>query len=329
MRPIALLLLAVGLLNVACEAESVPTTSPPAPTTSSTTTTVPEQTYSFSYQLEPGEALVYQIDFTRRLRIGSAGATQGPLRDLPASADLTIRRTGEYVFDVEPGPEPDTFRLVRRGQPGRLEVEGTIDGEEVEDVEALQGLSGAERIPAEMVIDTTGLIRARATGLELLPPLISSPGFLGPVWPDGEVSSEWTFSHPHRSLGSLESESTVSARVVGDEAVDDTPTVVVEGQSNAGEEQVDLTDFYRQFLASFGSEVEGASLAVATAPEEHLWTAWFDPEKGRLVRSETRSRRQSRLEGTTAASAQEQVEFDLTLEVEDDVTARLRPSPQG
>lgn len=334
MRTTAALLLIVPLLLTGCEAETPPTPETPTTTGPATTppTTVPPETVSLTHSWRVGDTRAYQLEVRRRVVLATDGTPEGPLDDLPGSADMTVTASGIVELEVEEATEAGA-RLVLNGSLNVTSVEGRVDDEPVEDASGLSAFGDVVALPAEVLVDETGVVSTgeRSSIARLVPdPLTAWTGFLGPVTPGEEVTmrEEWS-----RRLDQPAGTGTVvQGTVTGTETLDGRQVVALEGESHVPAHQVDLSDFYRDFLAAFGepgSEVD-PRLVLAHEPRQERWAGRWDPEEGGLVTSNSTATVRMRVEGVAPdRDTGEEVAFGIRLEVEDGLEARSVPLPES
>lgn len=276
--------------------------------------------------------MAYQLDYSRRLSLATEGDVEAPLIELPPSVEVEIAGTGVFTFDVSDGERPGTHLLVTEGEPDAVTVEGTIDGEPLDDPAALEGLGGVSAVPEELEVNVTGAIHRRQSvaALELFPASIMASGLLGPLFPGQEVAmgEGWSFIHPDRAFGSVEIEREVTGRISGQETVEGIDALVVEGESQAAGGEVDMSAFYRDFLTSFGGEIGDPKLVLAYEPLSDSWKGWLEPEQGRLIKSEAQSTTRASLAGEAPDRiTADPVAFQVRFEIDDRLDARLVSTP--
>lgn len=282
-----------------------------------------------SHSLVPGDMIAYEVDLRRSLSLASEGTSESPI-GTPASADITITSDLVVVFEVREGPRPGTFLLVPQGETDPTPtVEGTVDGEPVDQEGSVEILGWVGAVAEEVVVEGTGVVHpVSASTLELIPsPLTGTgPGFLGPVLPEEEVQEgeEWTASVSEGKPDGVRPEWSVTART---EADGDQLEIVGESATDGGE--VDVSAFYQDFLGSFGDGDE-ADLILRMEPTVTGWMTRFDPVEGRVVESEVDALIRMVLTGAAPDRVTGEVgTFELSIEVDDDVDVRSVPVPDS
>ncbi|HEX2154595.1 MAG TPA: hypothetical protein VHL52_11525 [Acidimicrobiia bacterium] len=251
----ALILLACAVVLVACE-EGAPRPTDPPPTTTGTVSTTAQDLVDLSYSFEPGEVLFYDVELDQRMSVTTEGDSEAA--DMPAGADLTVRGAGQFSYEVSAGPREGTHRLTITGEFSDLSVEGTLDGEPVDDPAEAGDLGIGQPVAGEIVVDGQGRPVDSEPESELAVAEISADlaRFPGPVLPSHPVSigENWEVSHSETALGSVPVETTVTGTIVGSETVDGAEALVVDTHSATSEGEVDLSAFYRDFLGGVGGE---------------------------------------------------------------------------
>lgn len=325
------MLLIASLLLTGCETETPPTTQIPpttVPGTISAPTTAPPETVSLTHAWLVGDTFAYDLEVRRRVVLAVDGSSEAPLDDLPPSAEVTINASGTVEVEVVEVTDAAT-RLTVTGDLDVTSVEGTVADEPVEDASALSALGDLLALPEEVLVDEAGVVSTGAPATRLVSdPLTAWTGFLGPVTPEQEVSvgEEWS-----RVVGRpAGTETEVRGSVTGTEALDGREVAAIEGASTVAAHEIDMSDFYRDFLGSFG-EADGEvdpRLVLAHDTREERWEGRF--EEGSLVTSDATATAGMRVEGVAAdRDTGEEVAFEISLEIEDGLTARSVPPPEA
>lgn len=268
-----------------------------APEPSPTQTTLPS--VDLAYVFETGSVLVYEVDLHQDLTLETEGEAAAVVDDdLPRSADLTIDAAGRLTFTVSDGPEDGTYRLDVEGDFDDVTVAGTADGEEVADPSDVDQFGTIQPIANSMVVDSRG--RVVAEGPEL--PSAAAPlsglrgdlgGFVGPILPDGPVfeGQSWTETYSAQVLGEAAAERTVTGTFTTDE-LEGAEVMVVETESVTGAAELDLAEFFEEFLLALGEDAGDDTAAVdpdqvvfriTMEPAESEGTARFDASRGLVV----------------------------------------------
>lgn len=327
--------LAVMLVLVAC------TDDPPSVTGEGATTAVTTgEPISLRYGLEDGDELVYDVDLEQSLVLETSGsATAVAEEEIPATADVTIDATGVFTYRVAEGPEEGTLAVAIEGEFSDVAVEGTVDGEPVDDVEEVGQFGVAAPVSRTVVIDPRGRVVPDTTtgsdplGLGSLP-LAGLAGDLGrvvgPALPEGEVTpgESWTVTSQQAAFGDETIETTVTASVTGTDQIDGREAVVIDATTETGPLVVDLSEFFAGFMGAFDDPAEVTEdivFRIDVEPSTSESTTAFDPDEGVAIRSTVEGPSALSMEVALPDDATGEVQsFDVSLDVEQAITYALR-----
>lgn len=346
MSPLRLVPCAALLLVVACTSveEGDPTVSQPPDTSA--------ETMSLSYTLEPGTELVYDVDLRQRLSLTTEGEAAAVVdENLPATADVTVTAAGQLKFAISAGSGEGTYLVDIQGEFPDVTVEGIADGETVDDPDDIDQLGTIEPVVATVVIDPRGRLVTDGGGrnapLAAGAPLTGLTGdlsqFVGPVLPEAPVAvgETWSETHSEPVLGDQPVERTVTGTLAGSEEVDGTETAVIETETSTAAAQVDLADFFGEFLTALAEEsaedaedldrpLEELVFRIAIDPSTSQATTWLDAEAGVVMRSSTSGT--THLVMAVALPDEDTGEiqrYDMTLDTEQSIDYLLLREPAG
>lgn len=305
MRVLSLIWVLV-LVLVGCTGEvSEPTgTDDPTPVPSTLAEAV-----TLAYGFEPGETLTYRVDLTQRLVLETDGeAAAVSSEDIPGSADVEITASGSFDFQVAEGAEAGTYRISIESEFDQVSVEGIADGEPVTDADQLAQLGAIEPVSADIVVDDLGRLVTDGesdaedllapSGLPLAGLVGDLSQLMGPVLPDEpvQIGDRWTHTFTDDAGADEPVETTMEGELTGTEAIDGVETLVIETETGTEEGEVDLSEFFGQFLLAFESEGSTEELGemldqlvfrILIDPSTSEGTTWFDSSRGRVIRSTT------------------------------------------
>lgn len=261
---------------------------------------------SLTYRFEAGDEFLYDVALSQSLSLATSGdATAVAEGDLPGSAQVTIDASGPFTYSVSDGPSEGTFAIAIDGEFTDVSVEGTVDGEPVEDPEQLAGLSTVAPVApvsttvlvdgrGRVVGDTTSTTDPLGLGASPLTGLAGDLSrFVGPPLPAEEVVEGQTWTETSRSPSPLSDEpieTTVAAAVSGSDTLDGRDVLVIESTSETGPIRVDLSEFIAGFLGAFeegGGDPPAGDLQfeIEVDPTTTQAVTSFDPASGTVVRS--------------------------------------------
>lgn len=295
--------------------------------------------------------MTYQLDLTQNLVLTTEGeAAAVSSEDIPASADVEISATGNLVFRVTEGPQPDTYNIAIEGEFDEVAVEGTADGEQVDDVDQLSQLGGINPVSTVIVVDRYGRVvhedEEESTGGDPLGssglPLAGLTGdltqLMGPVLPEDPVRSgdRWTHTFSDPTLADEPVETTAVGVLLGAEMVDGAEALVIETQTETEAGEVNLSEFFSQFLLAFeddasseglGEDLEQLVFRIVVDPSSSEGTAWFDASQGLVLRSTTSGSSNIRMEVSLPdEETGDYQDFNMALETEQSLEYNLVPS---
>lgn len=334
---VILVALAASLLGVvAC------TDDGGAPTTSDVSgpdTTVPVR-LSHVYRFEPGGPLVYRLELSRHLTYTTTGASDAVAdQELPESADVRIEASGQVTYVFEEGESPGTYLVTIRGEYDTVAVEGTVDGEAVDDPAAVEALVTLDPVAAVMVVDERGRVVDPPTQQETLEgPSLPGSGsemaaFMGPILPADPIGmgESWNETFTEMAMGAAPVETSLEGRLVGPETVDGQETLRFENESATEAGEIDLADFYREFFAGFADEgevdpavLEGLVFRIMIEPSVSEMTGWLDPEGGTVIRATRTASSRTSMEVALPDEVTGELErFDMSLGIDQTLDYRL------
>jgi hypothetical protein len=308
------LLVALCLFVAACESTGQPndTDQPGASEpTGSTTPTDSGEARLLEYGFEAGEVYTYDLALEQHIVLQSEGTADAIGEEgVPASADVTVTATGTFTFEFAAGPEDGTYSVTVTGSFPDSTVEGKVDGEPVDDAADIDELGVIQPVSTVVVVDSRGRILDDSTspsdalGLGATP-LAGLSGDLGrmvgPVLPAEPVAvgDTWTETTTDTVLGDAPVDTVMEATLTGKETLDGADTLVIGTTSTTGQAEIDLADFFAEFMGAFADPDDPEAQArleeaidqlvfrITIAPSSSESTTWFDAEQGVAVRSTT------------------------------------------
>jgi hypothetical protein len=337
LRFLALVLIVVG--GCTLDDGGVPT---PAPTGTS-----PEGVV-LAYALAPGMVLVYDLELVQRLVLSTEGESAAVVdEDLPEEADLTITAPGRLTFTISDGPDDETYRVDIEGEFGDVEVDGTADGEEVDDPSDIEQLGAIQPVAATMVVDARGRVVDDPSAAAPAPaaPLSGLTGdlsrFVGPVLPDGPVAEgdSWTDTHSELVLGDEPVERTVTGTLAALETNGGVETMVIETESRTSAAEVDLAEFFAEFLVALAEEsadapddvdrmLEQLVFRILIEPATSGATTRFDAARGVVIGSTTSGSTRLSMEAALPDEETGDIQrFDMRLDTDQTIEYSLVEGP--
>ena len=305
---------AAALIVTACGSAQEATT--PSPTAASLTTTPPTaEAVVFAYSYEPGERHEYAFDLDQNLRMTvEAEGDESLLGDNPpGDINVTTSIAGNITYDITDGSSPDTRQISISGVFDDIAIEGTIDGESLE-----EGLVEEGTIPdlitvpdVTIVIDELGRL-VSVDGEEIPEDMafFGDPfgeledftsgglgGHFGPRFPDEplEVGDTWSFTQSDEIEG-LDTVMSVTSTytVTGTETMGGHQVAVIEFTTETSEVVLDLGAMFQALFDAFGEmgtelgdetpgpapEIPDITFLITVAPSTANGTVWFDQGAG-------------------------------------------------
>lgn len=263
------------------------------------------------YGFETGQKYAYDLALEQHIALQSEGTAEAVGEEgVPESADVTVTATGTFTFEVVAGPTDGTYSVTVNGSFPDSTVEGTVDGEPVDDASDIDELGVIQPVSTSVVVDSQGRVLDDSTspsdalGLGATP-LAGLSGDLGrivgPIFSAEPVSvgDTWTETTTDTVLGDAPVDTVMEATLTGEETLDGAETLVISTTSTTGQAEIDLADFFAEFMGAFAdpddpeaqAELEQAIdqlvFRITIDPSSTEGTTWFDPEQGVAARSTT------------------------------------------
>ena len=306
--------IAMAVLGAACGPGGDAT--PPSSTTLPSTSTAPEAAaVAFVYSYEPGDHHDYgfALDQTLQMTVDAEGDDSLLGEDPPEDINVTTSITGTISYDIAAGPEPGTRQISISGVFDQLDIDGTIDGEPVDQAMIEDGtVPDLVEVPdITIVIDEFGHLVA-VDGEEIPEdfPFFGDPfselgeftsgglsGHFGPAFPDEPlaVGDTWSFTQSDEIEGLDAAMSITSTyEVIGTESVDGHEVAAIDFTTETSEVILDLGEMFQGLFDAFGElgaepgdttsdtgrETPDITFVITVAPSTANGTVWFDQEAG-------------------------------------------------
>jgi len=298
-----------------------------------------------AYSYAADDAPVYDLTQTHHVVMtvdGDAAAAAGGV-ELPFAADVTSSAATELSYTVADGPTEGTYEITVHAAFPEVTVEGTVNGEPVDEAGAATGLGTMEPIDVTVVVDEHGRIvsgggtpgpASLLGGVGGWGALGPAPGSVtrpfGPAFPEDRaltVGDTWT-EETSETLpdGSTLTASTVH-EVVAAEELDGIPVLVIDSTTETGAATIDLGSALGGMVAGFADAGAPPELRFVISLDPTTTTArtWFDPEAGTVRKATGSGSVTSHIDGafpdgeTGAPTA-----FTVDLTVDSDLAAVLR-----
>jgi hypothetical protein len=304
---------AAALLATACGSAQEATTR--APTAASPTTLAPAAApVAFAYSYESGDRHEYAFDLEQNLLMTiEAEGDESLLGDNPpGDINVTTSIAGKITYDITDGPSPDTRQISISGVFDDVAVNGTIDGEPLEEGTVDEGtIPDLISVPdVTIVIDELG--RLVSVDGEEAPEDMASfgdpfaelenftsgglGGHFGPQFPEEplEVGDTWSFTQSDEVEG-LDTVMSVTSiyTVTGTETLGGHEVAVIEFTTETSEVVLDLGAMFQALFDAFGemgsdlsgettepAEIPDITFLITVAPSTAAGTVWFDQEAG-------------------------------------------------
>jgi hypothetical protein len=322
--------------------------------TETTASDVPEAV-QLSYDLEPGSSFSYEVDLDQTIDLTAEGDASA-MGDEEIPGEMSVNVTGTAVMNhaVAEGPEPGTYAINITGDLSDLQIDGTVDGEQVTG-DDIPEFATMEPIDVTVVVDEQGNIIPDDTtgigesflgdmgGLDALGQL--GPGgdagqFVGPPFSEEEVTVGDTWSETVEiptMPGDDPIVTQIESEVVSTDTVEGNEVFVIETMTVTSPIEFDLAEFFIGFMSAFvpedATEEEQAELDALTEDLRFAFsvdetvantTTWFDHEAGLA--------RQAEFDNSTRVvfdinvpdeETGEMVEFAMDMTVTSDIAYRL------
>jgi len=286
--------------------------TPPSSTTLPTTTTAPAaEAAVFSYSYEPGDRhdYAFALDQTLQMTVTAEGDDSLLGGDLPGNINVTTSIAGNVSYDIAEGPEPGTRQISISGVFDELAIDGTIDGEPVDEAMIEDGaVPDLVEVPdITIVVDERGHL-VSVDGAEVPEdfPFFGDPfselgeftsgglgGHFGPAFPDEPlaVGDTWSSAQSEEMEGVDASMSITSTyEVTGTEIRDGHEVMAIDFTTDTSEVVLDLGEMFQALFDAFGELGDGTSdptaelpqitFLITVAPSTANGTVWFDQEAG-------------------------------------------------
>jgi hypothetical protein len=307
------ILVALCLFVAACESTGQPndTDQPGSSEPAASTTPTDAGARLLEYGFEAGQVYTYDLALEQHIVLQSEGTADAIGEEgVPESADVTVTATGTFSFEVAAGPGEGTYSVTVNGTFPDSTVEGTVDGEPVDDATDIDELGVIQPVSTVVVVDSPGRILDDSTspsdalGLGATP-LAGLSGDLGrivgPILPAEPVTvgDTWTETTTDTVLGDAPVDTVMEATLTGKEALAGADTLVIGTTSTTGQADMDLADFFAEFMGAFADPDDPEAQAqldraidqlvfrITIDPSSSESTTWFDPEQGVAARSTT------------------------------------------
>jgi hypothetical protein len=305
---------ATAVLVAACGADQDATT--PSSTTAPPSTSAPEAaSVAYVYSYEPGDRHEYAfaLDQNLQMTVEAEGDESLLGEDLPENINVTTSIAGNISYDIAEGPEPGTRQISISGVFDQLAIDGTVDGEPVEESMIAEGtVPDLVEVPDMIiVIDERGHL-VSVDGKELPEdfPFFGDPfselgdftsgglsGHFGPAFPDEPlaVGDSWASTQSDEIEGLDTAISITSTyEVTGTETQGGRAVAVIDFSTETSEVVLDLGEMFQALFDAFGelgaelgdettdpgAEIPNITFLITVAPSSANGTVWFDQEAG-------------------------------------------------
>jgi hypothetical protein len=318
MRARLTLMLVAAVVLAACGPAESATTSETTP--APPTTAVQAEAAAFVYSYEPGDHHEYAFTLEQNLQMTVEAEGDDALLgdELPGDINVTTSIAGTVSYDIAEGPDAGTRQISISGIFDELEVDGTVDGEPLEEGMIEEGtVPDLVEVPdITIVIDEHG--RLVSVDGEEVPedlPFFGDPfselgdftsgglnGHFGPAFPDEPlaVGDTWSFTQSEEIEG-LDATMSVDStyEVMGTETFNGRTVAVIEFTTETSEVVLDLGEMFQALFDAFGElgtelggetedstvDLPSVTFLITVAPSTATGVVWFDQEAGLVVRS--------------------------------------------
>jgi hypothetical protein len=285
------------------------------------TTTAPEAVpVAFAYAYEPGDHhdYAFTLDQDLAMTVAAEGAESLLGADLPEDINVTTSIAGTVSYDIAAGPEPGTRQISISGVFDEFGIEGTVDGEPVEEEMVAEGqVPDLVEVPnVTIVIDERGrLVSVDGQDIPENMPFFGDPfsrlsdftsgglsGHFGPAFPDEPLAdgATWSVSQSEELEGldaTVEIDTTYT--YAGTETLGEHKVAVVRFTTETSEVVLDLGEMFQALFDAFGElgaetgdeststrpEIPDITFSITVAPSTAEGTVWFDRDEGIVVKS--------------------------------------------
>jgi len=312
---LTLTLVVMAMVAAACgPAEDA--TPPPSTTLISTTAPPEAEAVAFVYSYEPGDHhdYAFTLDQTLEMTVDAEGEDGLLGEEIPGDINVTTSIAGTVGYDIAAGPEPGTRQISISGSFDSLEIDGTVDGEPVQEGMIEEGtVPDLVEVPdLTIVIDEHGrLVSVDGDEVPDDLPFFGDPfselgdftsgglsGHFGPAFPDEPlaVGDAWSFAQTEEIEG-LDAAMSVDTtyEVTDTGTLNGHPVAVIEFTTETAEVVLDLGEMFQALFDAFGElgnetedttvEIPNMTFLITVAPSTATGTVWFDQEAGIVVRS--------------------------------------------
>lgn len=307
------LAITAALVLAACGgAATDPTTESTEPTASTEAAPEAPEAMLLSYTLEAGTSYSYEVSLDQHMEMTAEGDASAMGEDeLPGEAMIDISGNATFTHTVSDGPTDGTYEVHITGEFTDLSVEGTMDGEPVDEI---PDFAEMDIVDVTVTVDEQGnLIHEGETlddpfgaafgGLESFgtAPGMDPGQFVGPPFSDEEVTvgDSWTeeietpaFDEPIVT--------TITSTVTDTAAVDGNEVLVIETTTTTSDFEIDLGELFVGMFSAFMPEdvsdeeaaefqamIDQLKFVMAMSDMDSETTTWFDPDDGITRESST------------------------------------------
>jgi hypothetical protein len=353
-----LLLITMALLAAACgpgDSNSSPTI--PAPETTAAEAEAVVYTYSYAAGDHHDYAFTLDQNLDMTVEAEENGALLG--EDVPGDIEVTTSISGTVSYDIAAGPQPGTHEIAISGVFDSLEIEGTVDGENLDEELVDDGtVPDLIEVPdLTIVLDRFGnLVSVDGEDIPDDFTFFGDPfsqlgdftsgglgGHFGPTFPEEPLSvgDEWSISQSEEVEGfdtTMSVETTYE--VVGTEDVNGQTVAVVEFRTTTSAVELDLGEMFQALFDAFGemgSELETTDTApavpelefvISVKPSTATGTVWFDQSEGVVVKS-TQSTATAIEMVMDFSDSEESMRTAVTMDLDMELTAELVQKPSA
>jgi hypothetical protein len=351
----------VGLMSLLVAACGSGQATDLSPALAPTTTAVEAEAIAYAYSYAAGDHHDYEFDLNQDLDMTVEAEGDDALlgEELPGAINVTTSVAGTVSYDVAEGPAPGTHQIAISGVFDSLEIEGTVDGEPVDEELMDQGTVPdlVEAPDLTIVIDEYGnLVSVDGEEVPTDLPFFGDPfsqlggftsgglsGHFGPAFPDEPlaVGDEWSTSQTEE-IEEFDATMSVetSYRVTGTEEFNGQTAAVIDFETRTSGVELDLGAMFQALFDAFGemgSELGDDTTATTVAlpeleflitvePSTATGTVWFDQSKGIVVKS-TQNTITTIAMVMDFSDPEESVRTSVTMDLDMDLTAELVEGP--
>ncbi len=356
----ALVTAACGGGSTAPSTDAPPATSAAAPSSSTTAAGPAIDASLLTYAYAEMDAVEYAItvDQTMIMHADGDASAFDTAGELPLDAEIHATVDNTVRYETSPGTDPGTTRIHIAADLSSATVEGTINGEPVDET-ATDELGVGEIPPVDVTVvvdergnvvdvagaglgDVSGLLGGGLGDVESLgTEQLARP--VGPAFPDHPVGvgDSWTETTEQEGPdGPIVT--TATHTVVGTDTVAGHDVLVIESVYETEGFDIDFTEFLRGLFEGFAGMGDDGDGSAATLPPEtqemldqlefvmsmdpstSTVTSWFDPDEGLVVAADAQvaSALSMRFRGPDESTG-ELVSFQADIELDQAVSYEL------